>query len=311
VLATLLLAARPVRGVCPDDLCDCLPSAGAFNIVASGALKAQTGKYSVAGSPYIVEAILTNDACATTGKVQGRNDAPTQTSNLTFLAPLGDTAVKFRTKVIYGYTGLGVEVTGDVATGGGAVAGQSFAMISGVVDTSGSHSSIAPCQQALIDLPSASALLGALTPTQTLGDVVVKGGTAAPFQITAGPGVNVISATKIAVAAKSGGTSPDPSSLIIQTDPGTTAVVINTLKLTVGKTCDISLADPADASKVIINVTGSGGRVSVGREARIEVPVLSAQRKITLGQQGEATNLFGLSVTVKGGTVDDALACGG
>lgn len=306
LLTAMLLPAGPTLGACPANLCDCLGTAGTFSAVASGRIKAKTSKLRVSGSPYEVPMTILGDSCATLGQFGGTSDVPAETGLLAFLFAGPGTAVKFQARKFYGVLEPGVYVHGDVATGGGAILGVDATIIDGVSDTTGTHPSISRCQQAPPAVAAAAAALAALTPTVSLGKLLVRGGSDNPYVITTGPGVTVASAERIGVKSARVDGYPDGSELDIQVDSATEAFVINTPKLAIGKLCTITASDP---TKVIINVTGPGGRVAIDNDAVVDVPVLAPERKITVGANATTGNLYGKDVQVKGGNVAPTLFC--
>ena len=306
LVAVTLVPIVSAWGACPDNLCDCLGAAGTFSVLASGRMKAKTSKVSVSGSPYQVPMEILGDACMTLGQFGGDSDVPAETGLLAFLFAGPGPAVKFQAKKFYGVLEPGVYVHGDVATAGGTILGLAATIIDGTPDTTGSHPSVGRCQQGAAAVGSASAALAALTPTVTLGKLIVKGGSGTPYVITAGPGVTVATAERITVKAARVDGYPDGSEIDIETDSATQAFIINTPKLAVGKLSTITATDP---TKVIINVTGPGGRVAIDNNASIDVAVVAKDRKITVGANATTGNLYGKDVQVKGGSVAPTLYC--
>lgn len=306
LMFTCLCPLRSALAACPASLCDCLGAAGTFSTVASTKVKVATAKVSFSGSAYKIPAELVGDTCATVGQFAGDGEAPTETDSLLLLTPAPDKAVKFKAKKFYGILEPGVFVHGDVGTAGGSVLNAEAAVVDGVIDTTGTLPAVARCQQAQLDLVTAGTTLGGLSSTLSLGKILAKGGEGEPTIITAPPGVTVATADSIQVKAAKVDGYPEGSEISIETDSATQAFIINTPMLKVGKFCTITATDP---TKVIINVTGPGGRVGIDAYAAIDVAVVAKDRKITAGAEATTGNLYGVAVQVKGSSVAPTLAC--
>jgi hypothetical protein len=250
------------------------------------------------------------DVCALSAIVGGdAEEALTTVGNVAARAGAGLLGIRFKAVKIYGVLDPGSQVN-DVVTGGGSVINPQLAVIDGVIDTTGVHPLASRCAQGAIDVASAGTTLGGLTPTQTFEKLLANGGEETPLVVTAGPGLNVINATiEVGVVPKKVSGYPEPSELIIDMDPATTLVVINTPKLRVGKQCIIGVEGAgADPAKVVINVTSLKG-VKLSQEADVQPVVLAPLSAVTVGQAVTSSSVFGRKVTVKGAEVGGILAC--
>jgi hypothetical protein len=211
-IGLLALLAHPAEAACPANLCDCLGNAGRYAVSASQ-LQVKSGKISSSGYAYAIPTLIEGSACSQTGKIGGKAGGETSISDkLLLTAAPGLVAAKFSGYKYYGYAYPGAFVEGDVATGGGSLAGLGFVEIGGTTDTTGNYPEMSSCSGALLDAGAASDTLAALTPTQTLTDVLVSNGDT--VTITGTAGVNVVNVNSINVkAGRDDYGSPLPSTL--------------------------------------------------------------------------------------------------
>jgi hypothetical protein len=145
------------------------------------------------------------------------------------------------------------------------------------IDTTGTSDRVPQCRQAIVDMQSASAMLGALTPTMTLGAVTVRRGEY--VEIDVGDGVQVIDADRILITPRryNDGYAAG-ANLDFRRGPGTTQVIVNTRGLVIGELSSLTGAD-------IVNVAGAGTAVRIGQFAYLEAPLLAPQRRVSVGLQ--------------------------
>jgi hypothetical protein len=297
-LAGGLLA--PVHAACPQSLCDCLGETKHFTLAASDKLSIKQGFLSYYGYNYLFGTFVLGDVCGPTAFLSGPSQNPrTQVGSLVALAGPGTVAARFLTLDSQHLNIPGV-VADLVATGGGAIAGDVQA---GVVDTTGTHPRLASCQQAITDMQSASATLAALTPTQDLGRVVVRG---EMRNIAVGPGVQVIAATSISLHSTGTYGLGNSGVLRISADPGTQAVILNTSRLTVGRDCALAFSGPSDT--MIINVSGKGATVRIADTSYSEA-ILAPQRSVTVGIDTTPSNIYAQTIRVRGTDAEPSFTC--
>jgi len=298
-IALLALAALAVSSAtpelawaaCPQSLCDCLDEAGGYRVVASEHVTAGVGMVRDFDYRFQIGTIILNgDVCATTAFLaEPANDYTEIDGNLYALAGPGTVAIK--AKVFGPASGDSVGAVTN-ATGGGSI----FGPIAGAVDTTGTHPGIASCQEAISDVQAASQLLAFLAPTQALGDIRIYDGSV--VQINAGPGVNVFSAGRIALKARTIGFSIESSIVKIVLDPATEAVVINAASLFVGKNCGIRVV--GDERKVLINLPFAGPTSLIQEDAVVDAGVLAPYRVVRVGSRTELNAAYGRRVLLKG-----------
>jgi hypothetical protein len=309
-LVTFLLHV-PVWAACPAAICDCLGAARSFSATASDLLRIRHGAVLEDGYLYRLAAGIDGRSCARQAVAAGAPDAVTEIGDLILLAPVGEIAARFRSVRVYGYAAEpGVSITGDLVTAGGSIKRPELALVSGTTDTTGGHSSIASCQQAVSDAEQAANTLAGLAPTEpSLGNLLVKTGSSGPLVVSVGTGVSVLSATAIVVRPKREYGYAEGSELAVDMPVGATAVVINTPKLSVGSRCTISVTGPgANPASVVINVVGGRG-VRVAKEAIVEPAILAAASTIGARPQAQVSNVFGRKVVARGANVMDLLGC--
>jgi hypothetical protein len=301
LVAAVLLACSPrgARAACPQDICDCIGEAAKFDVVATRILSMKPGVSGYAPYTYASSAVVVDDGCATKARILGTEYAVSEIDDLFLLQGPGAVAGRFRTNRGYGYPGTWV--LGDLATGGGKIAGG--VDVSGSLDTTGTHPRLPECAQAVADAQSASASLAALTPTMDLGRLVVRG---EYLTIPVGPGVQVITASHISLLNRPYYGYRYGAILQFDLDAGTEAVILNTGGLIVDRASAIYGPD----DQMIINVPGPGPTVVLKREATVTPGILAPERRIFVDSSGDLgfiTNLFGEKVQLRGAIVNGAL----
>lgn len=315
LLAALLFGVLPLTQagpapaqICPQDICACVGDAGRFDLVGTK-VDVSAGKVRYSGYSYPIPGNVDSSVCATTGRFSGISGGESMISgDIICTLPPDKTAVTLRGYKYYGYPQPGVSVGGDIATGGGAIKGMDFALVTGITDTTGTHPRVASCQQAVVDAQAASATLKALAPAQDLGELIIEAGNS--HEIYAGPGVQVINATKIRLKSKKYYGYPIGAALNINLSETTESVIVNVAEqLSVGKECNISVAG-GDPSAVIINVHGPKAKVQIGKGASVDPAILApTTRTLNVPQYATVGNLFGTKIRIKGAEVVDALLC--
>jgi choice-of-anchor A domain-containing protein len=295
---------------CPAALCDCLGEAGRYAVVGNQ-VQVKSGRISVSGYGYSIPTLVEGSLCGQTGKVVGKAGGEADVSaDLLFTAGTGVIAAKFKGYKYYGYPYPGAYVAGDVATGGGSLVGTGFVDVGGVIDTTGAYPEISSCAGALVDAASASVTLAALTPTQSLGAVLVTGG--GTFAITGASGVNVVDVDSINVKSGSYDGYPVGSSLEIDLPgPGDVMIVNVAGNLQVGNASAIFVVNGAPEN-VILNVHGGlTSKVKIaGFEATIDPPILAPGAKVLAKGDSILSNLLGGAKTkIAGPQVADVLFC--
>src|SRR5262249_4029618 len=143
-------------------------------------------------------------------------------------------------------------------------------------DTSGTDPEVASCRQTLATMRTASATLGALPPTQHLGDILIKQNDT--YTITAPEG-GVVDVDSITIVGKEHhnyvcdqfGYGP----LWVEGGPG---VVVNVNRLALGTCAEVY----ATYDTTIFNVPGPGRTVKIGAEADVSIPVLAPLRNVVV-----------------------------
>jgi hypothetical protein len=269
-MAILLLAvialvpALPVLAACPQNIAECLGAADGPSIVAD---KVTISKGSLAEEGYVAVdgADILGDTCALRGSFAGPNGCYTDTVNLILAAPDGIAAKFGNFNNIDCSAGgdIGVRVTGDIVTGGGAVAGSEHVFVNppGIIDPTGGDSRVGTCAQAVSDMHNAAATFAALTPTRDLGTIrhyPSADGQPNGGYVFADPGVNVWTAESISIKSRRGPSgSTFDSFWIIELDPATEAVIINVKRVNVGMYSGIYV-NGGDAHNVVLNILGRG-----------------------------------------------------
>jgi hypothetical protein len=304
LLSLAIAQSSPGEAACPSNPCDCLGEVKNFTLVASKLLVIQEGRQTAYHYDYLAGAYVEGGVCAPRIVASGSVVLPTHFTYGFATAGPGKIAASFSRRIPPGYDGdygYGVDALG-VSTGGGSVKGIQNLSDADVVDTSGTNPGIASCQQAMLDMETASATLAALPPTQNLGTVLVKG---TDLDLAAGPGVNVFAADRIYVLPRKDGEFLEGGRIFVETVPTTEAVIINTSGLWIG---DVSAIHTTDLVRVIINVVGGGATVKVGRDGFSEAPILAPERSVTLGVQDPELGMspvLARRVRLKGGTASD------
>jgi hypothetical protein len=301
----LLSTAGLARADCPNpaDICECVGEAKNFNLVATKDIRIGDYRQVYYGYPYFTQAYVQGNICTNRVNARGHIYYPTYLGDdVLLLRGPGSWAAKIRKHGDrYGYGGYGV--TADlIATGGGHIRGEENLSVY-EVDTSGTHPGLDPCEQAIVDMESASAALAALTPTQDLGRINIRG---EYVYIEAGPGVAVLQASRISVRPIRYEGYPEPGWLYIEWGPETEAVIINTSDLRVGDGCQVYSDGPQD--KTIINVPGKGRKVYIEDLAFVEPPILAPQRPVRVGHglgDYAVNNVMGKRIRLKGSTAHD------
>jgi choice-of-anchor A domain-containing protein len=306
----MAIGAGAAQAQCPQNVCECLGEAGRYALVGEQ-LQVKAGKLSVSGYAYPLPSLVEGSVCGNTGKIAGKAGGETDLSNnLLFAAGAGVLAGKFKGYKYYAYAYPGVFVGGDVATGGGSLAGLEFADISGLTDTSGAYHEMSSCSGALVDAASASTMLAGLTPTQTLGDIVVSNGETQTITGTAG--VNVVNVTSINLKPLNYDGYATGSVLEIDLPgPGDTMVLNVAESLVLGNNCAIYVVG-GDPQNVIINL--HGGLLSkvkiAGQQAAIDPAILApGARVIAKGESNISNILGGFKTKIAGAQVADVLLC--
>jgi hypothetical protein len=293
-LLTSLVAAAAAGAACPTIPCDCLGAAAAYRAVAVRQLR--FGQGPGAASPVL--GTIWGSLCAEKMSFsEHETDAGATDIDGDVHALTGSGRTAVTAHIGRQDPGQGVMVTGVVATGGGRVIGP---VLAGAIDTTGGHPGVAACQQALTDTAAASQMLAALTPTQTLPEIIVRD-FSDNVQIVAGPGINVIGVDgRIALTE---------GNLEFVLDPATDAVILNGKTLTMRRFGDV-LVTGGDASKVILNFPGSGGPIAAKDSARIRPAILAPERIVRVGSHGSFAAVFGKRVILRGSTAAiDADVC--
>jgi choice-of-anchor A domain-containing protein len=268
---------------CPEDLCRCLPNASKFAVVG-GTLDGRSGKFN--RSDYPQSTFIGGSICGRTGKLSGKLDAETYIASSDFdpgdvilTSAVGTTAVRFKGPKLDRLPNPGVFVDGDVATGGGVVQNPQYAEVTGVTDTSGTHTRVAICQQALSELTTASATLASLAPTQTLGTLVVAPGNSAT--ITVGPGRQVVNIESIKLKSTTDEFGDiTGSELDFVLDPATSVLVVNVAKsFAVG--AGAVVREPGGDADVIFNLL-PGAKLKLEKGTNFFGAVLAPTAKIRI-----------------------------
>lgn len=287
--------ASRARATCPADVCDCLGGASQYDVVALEGLKVKRGKLPASGYAYFIPTFISGPVCAPTVLAGGAYYDPNGMADTTAQQSTG-TVAKFKSKGYAGYNGYATIIDGDLATGGGAVAGTDFVYVTGTTDTSGAHPNVAPCAQALTDLPALGTTLAALAPTpgDDMGSQILRDGAYHTISVT-GSGEHVISMTELKLAPLMYDGYPQPTALLFDVAPEVTSVIVNVGKLQIGNSCFVY----GDATKVLINVTGTSAKI--GREASMELPVLAPLASVKVDAYTSLlAPLYGRKVLLKG-----------
>jgi choice-of-anchor A domain-containing protein len=311
--AAFLHGTAALAQTCPENLCTCLGSTASYAIVGAKNVAMAPAKLVTKESGYAYVQRFASSAddavCGLKGTFKGGPGSESSIGgDLVLTNVAGKVAGSFKGYRSYGSPQPGVNVSGDLATGGGKIGGPSNVVVTGTTDATGASLKVSPCQSAIDGLESRSDQLSALTPTQTLAKIALRG---ADADINAGNGVNVINVESIALRPKaqkySGYVSLITSSLNINLLPGTTSVIVNVAKaFSVGKECSVNVLG-GDSSKVLINVLKKGA--SIGKNGSVDPAILAARGGISIRLGGSVGNAFGKKVALKGASVSDDLIC--
>lgn len=307
-VASVTLCASPAlaaTATCTDNnICTCLGEASRFDVIAGQALKVRLGRTRNSGYTYPVSSGIAGSVCGQTASVAASTDAIIDIGgDMMLLAPAGSVAATFKAK---GDGSAGTSLGGDLATAGGSIKGAELVFVNGVTDTSGTHPGITTCTQAMGDATAASTHFAALATTQDLGKLIVRGGSATPAVISTHAGVNVITATTIAVQPARVDGYREGSELQIDIDSSADSVIINTGSLRVGASCLVSLTGEVDQTKVIINVTG---KAKVSKDASVEPAILAPTGSVIALTGSTVSSVFGRKVLIKGAQAGGILIC--
>jgi choice-of-anchor A domain-containing protein len=271
-------------------------------------LKVASGRISVSGYGYAIPVEIETSVCGTTGKFTGKLNGEISISEDLILDASTGIAAKFKGSKAYGYAYPGIYIDGDLATGGGTIAGlEDFGVVAGTTDTMALNARVADCTQALADQQTASATLAALPATQTFTKTLVKSGNT--LDINAGPGLNVIHFDDLILTPQKVYGSPYPSTLNVNLAVDTETVVINIPgKLSIGAACQV-LVNGGDVEDVIVNVPGSASSVKIKGQAYVQPAILAPGRKLLTGAQAVTANLFTGAIKLKGAGIAEPLLC--
>jgi len=298
--ATLLLLAMdlPARAACPQNLSDCLGAATPFAIVAEKAIltKGILGEF---GEGVTVYGASVGDTCAPRAFVGGPNDTGTQVDNL-ILSGADGIVGRFVSFLSGGDPGdPGVEVSGDIVTGGGQLTGLAAVLTAGVVDTSGADPRVATCAQALSDVRTASATLAGLTPTRDLGAVRAEPNGDYVVTLSADPGVNVWNATSLFAPTKHRFLGLNYTTIDVQLDPATESVIINVDRgVRVGTSSSITVSG-GPPEKVVLNLVGGG---TLNTDGYVDPRILAPESTVIVRVNGSVSGgAYARRVDVRGG----------
>jgi Putative Ice-binding-like adhesive domain len=270
-LCAMAAAAPPVRA---GFVCDELgPRLADFGVVTDK-LVSNYGTSQVRGEPWGSSIYV--GACTSKASLKPTVFGAYYAGPIALVATATDgVAVNFRRGLPLGQPDRSY-VDGDIATGGGRVAGEfGPGDIEGTIDTTGTHPTVADCMQAMADAQTASAYFASLTPNRTFGATTIE-----PFEtftLAAAPN-EVIHFDSLKVK---GDFDPDFPQLCLESTvfriTGGPAV-INVGSLDVGPCVSVRRPTPA----VIFNVPGSGRQIRVGRGAVVQVPILAPGRNVSV-----------------------------
>jgi hypothetical protein len=274
-MAVGLLAAPPARA---GFICDTVGELAKWQIVTTSRLvtKWRGRRINYLGT-VVAASVCTRQADIALTQIVGVHNSLTATATtataIRFFSPRGE------------FNGGPNEIDdGDVATGGGAVQG-TLQRLGGVIDTTGTHPTLASCRQAMIDASSASGAFAAMTPDLVFGRIVARGGREVTVDAR---GAHVIRIDAL-VAENRPLEHEDPdfppdcegvrgNGLFIRTD-SRDDLVINVGELSIGA-CG---AMAADSQHPLFNVTGPGKRVYIGPQAVLDnVMILAPERSVVV-----------------------------
>jgi hypothetical protein len=289
LLFTVVLALSRAHAL---DLCTSLAGLLPYGILATDRYDALLG-YDVFSLCYIGPAVDQGSVCSTTSRFVG---GPIVSGDVVALASSGVAIANPRTDHGSPYCGNGfVE---NAVTGGGSISGHldlatGGVVVSGVIDTSGTHPALAPCAQAMVDAAAASTALAALPApsAQTLGRVVVKKNDVVTLHAGTTGVINVdtlkIQNGHLVRAQFQEHGCDESAELDVDTDLSYTGdVVINVRNLFIGQCAYLSLSV---GRNVVFNVPGPGGTVRIGVDAQAwSAPILAPQRNVMIAGDGNS-----------------------
>jgi hypothetical protein len=177
------------------------------------------------------------------------------------------------------------------------------------IDTTGTHPDLAVCNAAIADTAAASSTFAALSPTHTLGDLLVPPDPSSSNFVNVdatGSPRPVLNFHDLFLADGPSNcwlTGSSGGLLLINTDPGA-EVVINVSGIFHLGNC--ALLDSFSADRLVVNVVGKGPQIIVGESAELgyHMGLLAPQRTVvTLDGFGEATDIhqvWAKNVVLKG-----------
>lgn len=167
-------------------------------------------------------------------------------------------------------------IAGNIATGGGKVAGELVDFYGYTIDTSGTHPALANCAQAMADIRAASATIAAYPPTHTFGAVRIRTDETLTIDVTGGAVIQMDSLQMDAVDGRSYGyqkscegiygSGHSPAELDLLGNYGD-VVVINVGRLALGGCTRFIFNDGLGTPTVLINAPGKGQRIVLGPAA--------------------------------------------
>jgi hypothetical protein len=282
LLFTVVLALSRAHAL---DLCTSLAGLLPYGILATDRYDALLG-FDVFSLCYFGPAVDEGSVCSTTSRFVG---GPIVRGDVVALASSGVAIANPRTDHGSPYCGNGF--VQNAVTGGGSISGHldlatGGVVVSGVVDTSGTHPALAPCAQAMVDAAAASTALAALPapPEQTFGRVVVKKNDVVSLHAGTTGVINVdtlkIQNSHMERPQFQEHGCVESAELDVDTDPSYTGdVVINVRNLFIGQCAYLNLS----GRNVVFNVHGPGRAVQIGVDAQAwSVPILAPERSVMI-----------------------------
>jgi hypothetical protein len=276
---------------CPENITTCLGSASEFQIVGARVFLLQGRWIYDDGVSFRLGSVVGGSVCATTAKVKGGSFLPTAISGDLILLAESGTAVRFVAGRVQGAKQARVNIEGDLITAGGSVQDPQWAIVDGVVDTSGSHPKLDLCRQAMVDAAQASSVLGNLPATEDLGSVTVLPLDDLELAFT-GTGAQVKSAVSIRLMSSE-------SSLRFDIADTVDCAIVNVERsVSVGRVAAVSAIIGTFGQGKVLNLPGGGKVTALGFGDILATTVAPQGRiKATLGQTCE---LYGRDVLLKG-----------
>lgn len=266
-LCGLALVLAPSAARAENVVCDHVsPALRAYGAIAD-TLITKLGPSEEPGEPW--GTTIYRSACVRRAKI-----AATWFDPLLVATASSSVAARFTHGTINGL-GCWSRLLGDAVTGGGAVTGIDAECIDGTVDSSGTHPAVAACAQALTDSVAVSDFFASQPATRDLGNVTVPAFTT--YTLTAAPNEIV----HIGSLDLKGGYDPEFKNLcydytVLELAGG--PAVVNIDRLEIGPCVDVELQGEA----VVLNVTGRGSTIKIGRGAIVPVPILAPARNIVV-----------------------------